>query len=67
MVRCTLRDSVRESSKGAIHMQWMQGVVDHDDLIIDTMPYSCWMQNKSVLKMNCNLSTPRKGTENFNL
>ncbi len=44
----------------------MQGDVDHDDLIIDAMQYTRWKQIKSVLKLNCNLSTPKRGTENYN-
>ncbi len=61
-----LHDGARYGSKGAICTRWLRGDPDHDDKIIKSMTFTCWRQIKSVLKLNCNISTPKRGSENYN-
>ncbi len=54
-----IRDGARGTTGGAIHRWWMINDVDHDDFIVNAMPYSCWIKIKSVLKLNHNEMTPK--------
>ncbi len=57
-----IQDGAKGSTGDAIHRRWMMNDVDHDDCIINAMPYSCWIKIKSVLKLNHNDMTPKQLT-----
>ncbi len=61
-----IQDGARGSAGGAIHRWLMMNDMDYDDCIMNTMPYSCWIKIKSVLKLNHNGMTPKQGDPNYN-
>ncbi len=52
-------------SKGANHMQWMHSDINHDECMINAIPFSQWKRLKSVIKLNSSLSTPKRESNHY--
>ncbi len=53
-------DGPQGSTNGATYQCWMLSDPDHDELIMNAMTYSWWLQIKSVLKLNNNYESKQK-------
>lgn len=55
-----IHDGAWGSTNGAIHWYWMLSDPDHDELIMNAMTYSQFLQIKSVIKLNNNYESKQQ-------
>ena len=60
MVWIIICNGTQGSTTEPIHWHWMLSDADHDELIMNAMTYSWWLQIKSVLKLNNNYESKQK-------
>ena len=60
-----IRHGARNGNPASMHLRWMKNDPDYDEVIANGMSMSRWRQIKSVVKLNNNFTTPKRGQEGY--
>ena len=59
-----VKDGVRGDSVGAMYWRWVDGS-DYDEVIVDLINHSRWLQIKRTVKLNMNSTCPEMGEPGY--
>ncbi len=60
-----MRHGARNGKPASMHLRWLKNNPDYDAVIVKNIVGSRWTQIKSVVNLNNNFSTPKRGQEGY--